>query len=138
MVKQFQKHQRIWDKLLAMKIKHVKRVSKYIYASRSLILPCTLYLNVKFILDQKYFPIIIKKWKYIFFQWGHPHLADPLPPVRCCILLPEPPHPRCRHPLWIAPLPNVFHERNLKFHFNTLYKTEQGTWILKLKKENGL
>ena len=134
MVKQFQKHQRIWDKLLVVKIKHVKRVSKYIYASRSLILPCTLYLNIKFILDQKYFLIIIKKWKYFFFQWSHPHLAEPLPPVRYCILLPEPLHPRCGHPLWIAPLPNVFHERNLKFHLTLCIKLNKVHGFLNLKK----
>ena len=41
--------------------------------------------------------------KIIFFQFGHPHLADTIPPLSAAVwfwLTPLP--PRCGNPLWIT------------------------------------
>ena len=45
-----------------------------------------------------YYLQIIKKMKIIFFQCGHPHLAEPLPLMSAA----PPPLPPRRHPLLIA------------------------------------
>ena len=61
-------------------------------------LSSTLYLNIKFILDSKYFQIILKK-QTSFLQCKRPHSIDcPNPPVSSCLLLTDHRPPRRRHP----------------------------------------
>ena len=56
----------------------------------SLILSSTLYSNIKFILDRKYFQII-KKMKIFFFSIRESTFGYPPPPVHSCLLLADRP-----------------------------------------------